>query len=205
VSGVVLAGGESRRMGSDKRALLVDGQPLLRRVLTAVAAVAGDLVVVESARSPVPRELLAGLHARVVADAWLDAGPLAGIEAGLRAMSAHVGLVVAADMPWLQPPLLRLLIDELDADDQAAVVASDRGIEPLPGAYRSGVSQVAHSLLQSGERRLAALLDNVPVRIVDASVWRRIDRDGESLRNLNAPGDLGGSLPRRPAPGGGQQ
>lgn len=205
MSGVVLAGGESRRMGTDKRALPVDGEPLLRRVLMAVAAVAGELVVVESARSPVPRELLTGFALRVARDEWPDAGPLAGIEAGLRATSAPVAVVVGTDAPWLQPALLRLLVDELGVHDDATAIASDRGLEPLLGVYRSRVSDVARALLLDGERRLGALLDKLSVRAVDASVWRSVDPQGHSLRNLNVPGDLRGSRRRRSAPGGGQQ
>lgn len=177
-------------MGSDKRSLPVDGEPLLRRVLRAVATVADDLVVVESDRSPVPRELLTGFAVRVVRDEWPDAGPLAGIEAGLRAASAPVAFVTGSDVPWLEPALLRLLIDELSDDAEAAVIASDRKLEPLLGVYRSRVSEVARALLADGERRLGALLDQLALRVVEASVWRTVDPDGRSLRNLNAPADL---------------
>jgi molybdopterin-guanine dinucleotide biosynthesis protein A len=191
-AGIVLAGGESRRLGSDKRSLAMEGEPLLRRVLAALAELCDELVVVESERSPVPPALLAGFEARLVRDAWPDAGPLAGIEAGLRAVAPRTALVVAADHPWLRPPLLELLLAELARapEAEAAVIASERGLEPLLGAYRSGVVEVARRLLESGERRMGALLDAVPVRAVPPSVWRRVDPDGRSLANVNAAADL---------------
>jgi molybdopterin-guanine dinucleotide biosynthesis protein A len=192
LSGVVLAGGESRRMGRDKRALLVDGQPLLGRVLAALAEVADDLVVVESARSPVPRDLLIGYAVRPVADRREDAGPLAGIEAGLSAAAAPLALVVAADAPSLQPALLRLLASELGAspEAEAALIVSDRGPEPLLAAYRSEVRIAASALLDHGERRMGSLLDELRVVNVGASVWRGVDPQGRSLRNVNEPADL---------------
>ncbi len=179
-------------MRHDKRLLPVEGEPLLRRVLAVVAAVGDDLLVVESRRSPVPRDVLAGFSARIACDAWPDAGPLAGIEAGLRAALAPTALVVAADAPWLQPDLLRLLARQLDQwpDADAAAVRSERGLEPLLAVYRTGVSTVARSLLESGERRASALLDAVQLRAVDASVWRSVDPEGLSLRNLNLPADV---------------
>jgi molybdopterin-guanine dinucleotide biosynthesis protein A len=191
-AGIVLAGGESRRFGSDKRSLAIEGVPLLRRVLAALAEVCDELVVVESERSPVPPTLLAGLQARVVADVSPDAGPLAGIEAGLRAVAPRAALVVAADHPWLQPALLRLLLAELGGAPEAAaaVIASERGLEPLLGAYRPGVADVARRLLEAGERRMGALLDALSVRGVPPSVWRTVDPEGRSLLNVNAAADL---------------
>lgn len=189
---MILAGGESRRMGTDKRALLVDGEPLLHRVLRAVSTVADELIVVDSERSPVPPELLAGLQARVVRDAWPDAGPLAGIEAGLRASTAPMAIVVGADAPRLEPRLLRLLADELTAASSADAVAigSEHGAEPLLAAYRPEAAAVARMLLEAGERRMRALLDALSVRVVDASVWRAVDPEGRSLHNLNLPSDV---------------
>jgi molybdopterin-guanine dinucleotide biosynthesis protein A len=179
-------------MGSDKRALLVDGEPLLRRVLRAVSTVADELVVVDSDRSRLPPALLSDMQARVVRDAWPDAGPLAGIEAGLRASTAPIAVVVAADAPWLESRLLRLLADELAGapTSAAAAVESDRGPQPLVAAYRSEVAGVARTLLETGERRLGALLDAISVRSVDASVWRAVDPSGRSLRNLNRARDV---------------
>lgn len=188
----MLAGGESRRLGSDKRSLAIEGVPLLRRVLAVLAEVCDELVVVESERSPVRPALLDGFAARPVRDAWPDAGPLAGIEAGLRAVAPRTALVVAADHPWLQPALLGLLLAELAAapEAEAAVIASDHRLEPLLGAYRSNVAEPARRLLDRGERRMGALLETVRVRAVLPSVWRTVDPQGRSLLNVNGAADL---------------
>lgn len=195
VSGVILAGGESLRMGRDKRLLPIDGEPMFRRVVRAIAGVADDLVVVDSQRSPLPISLVAGFALRVVRDEFVDSGPLAGIEAGLRAVQRPTAVVVAADAPWLQPPLLRLLVETLRRAPGAdvAVVTSPAGPEPLPGAYRATAAEVATGLLASGERRLRALLDVLSVEVVAEPDWRAIDPEGLSLRNLNEPTDLPGA------------
>lgn len=184
-------------MGRDKRSLAVAGRSLLRRVLASVSEVADELVVVESDRSPVPAQLLRGFEIRLARDRWPDAGPLAGLEAGLRAVSAPLAVVVGADAPWLQPALLRLLAERLAASPEADAVAavSERGMEPLLAAYRPEVADVASAMLARGERRLGTLLQRIRTVALEPSDWRVADPDGLSLRNVNLPSELDGSQP----------
>lgn len=192
LSGIILAGGLSRRMGADKRRLLVDGVPLLRRAIEAVARVADDVVVVDSRRSELPHDLLDG-RVRVARDWRNDAGPLAGVEAGLGAVSGDLVLVVAGDAPWLQPALLATLAATLEASPgtDGVVVGTARGREPLLAAYRSSVAAAVSGLLDRGERRMEALLETARIRTLDEAIWRRFDPEGRSLVNVNTPTDLG--------------
>ncbi|MGQ0608178.1 MAG: molybdenum cofactor guanylyltransferase [Chloroflexota bacterium] len=184
-SGIVLAGGASRRMGTDKRLIQVDGAPMLRRVADAVNAAIDELIVVVSARDPLPGAVLRGLGARMVVDRRTDAGPLAGLEAGLVAARCERVIAVAGDMPWLEPALLRRLLAHLDrAAADAVAVATDRGREPLLAAYRRSPALAAATLLlDAGERRLGSLLDRLRVTTV-------IDPAGRSAVNVNEPADL---------------
>lgn len=188
---LVLAGGASRRMGVDKRGLLVDGVPLLQRAIGAVAAVADEVVVVESPRSPVPRGLLP-VDVRLVCDRRVGAGPLAGLEAGLLASRGAVVVAVAGDAPWLEPSLLRFLAERLEGspDVEAAVVVGPRGCQPLLAAYRRRVGPTVERLLDDGERRMSALLEALPWLAVDERTWRPSDPAARSVVNLNTPDDL---------------
>jgi molybdopterin-guanine dinucleotide biosynthesis protein A len=169
-------------MGSDKRLVVVDGEPMLRRVAATVGSVADELLVVVSPDRPLPPALLAGLDARAVTDRRSDAGPLAGIEAGLLEASADQVLVVAGDLPWVEAGLLRSLVGGLAGADAAAAVG-DHGPEPLLAAYRRDPALAAATrLLDAGERRARALLDELTVTTVADS--------GGSTRNVNEPADL---------------
>jgi molybdopterin-guanine dinucleotide biosynthesis protein A len=183
-SGIVLAGGSSRRMGVDKRLLLVDGEPLVRRVARVVAEAADELIVVVAPGRPLPDAALAGLGARVALDRRADAGPLAGLESGLEASGHELVLAVAADMPWIDARLLCALVARLGETDADAVAAvTDRGPQPLLAAYRRAPTLVAATrLLDAGERRMGALLEALSVVEVDA--------DARAATNLNRPGDL---------------
>jgi molybdopterin-guanine dinucleotide biosynthesis protein A len=193
VTGAVLAGGASRRMGRDKRLLHVDGVPMARRAADALYGVCDELLIVVSARMPLDPNLFAGLRWRSTRDRRADAGPLAGLEAGLVEARHDLVLVVGADAPWLSPSLLRHLARRLAASDQttdAVAVGGERGPEPLLACYRRRVLATVTDLLDRGERRAGALLDTCTVEIVPPEEWRRFDPAGASLRNVNRPADL---------------
>src|SRR6187549_1944179 len=106
---LVLAGGASRRMGTDKRRVPIDGTPMLLRTLDRLAG--SRVLLIIDPRDP-PDLRLRG-DVRVIADTRPGEGPLAALEAGLAAVSDPTVLVVAGDMPWLEPPALRLLVARL--------------------------------------------------------------------------------------------
>lgn len=189
LTAAVIAGGAGRRMGTDKRAMLVDGVPLLARSVAAVSRVADEILVSTMRGRPVSIDLP---DVRVVEDRVPDGGPLAGIEAALAAASYPLVLVVAADMPWLAEGLLELLVTRarVASDAGAVAIRSDRGLEPLLAVYRRTTLTVVTGLVDSGEHRVGHLLEMVVTIAVPPEEWRRVDPYGRSLVNLNAPDDL---------------
>ena len=195
VSGIVLAGGRSTRFGRDKLAEPVAGRPLLDHAVRAVAAVATDVVVLGGGgpRSPVGNGVRSGVTVRRAADEEPFAGPLVALATGLRLVRAPIVLVVAGDMPTLAPAVLAALVDALDQGDgwdAAALLARTRP-QPLPLALRVDPATAAvGSLVQGGERRLGALLAAVRTRALHETVWRALDPDGATLRDIDVPADL---------------
>jgi len=196
LSGVVLAGGQSRRMGTDKAALPFGDATLLERVLRAVGACCRQVVVVTSGSRPYP-----GLAVPVVVDRWPGRGPLAGIEAGLRACPTPYAAVVACDLPFLRPRLLCGLA-EAARGVQAAVPVTDRP-HPLCAVYRRDAAGVADEVLQAGGGSVRDLLGRLRVRYVPEDVLRRWDPELASLVNVNTPEEYAQALARlgREGPG----
>lgn len=187
-SGIVLAGGAGRRMGRDKRTVAVGGRPLLARAVGVVAGLCVDVVVVASAAHP-----LDDPHgARVVLDRRRDAGPLAGLEAGLLAARHELVVALAGDHPAASADVLAHLLARLAASGTTDAVAlgTDRGPQPLVAAYRRRVHAVAGHLLDSGERRARALLDHLRFEVVDEAIWRELDPRGATAVDLDTPADL---------------
>ena len=105
-TGIILAGGQSRRMRADKAFLVLDGQRLIERVLRVLQQVCGEIIIVSSDTRP-----YAMLGTRLVPDSIRSFGAIAGLHAALQAMDTDLGVAVAVDMPFLSSPLLQTIVD----------------------------------------------------------------------------------------------
>jgi len=181
ITGIVLCGGRSSRMGADKAALAFGAETLLQRAVRLAGMVADEVIVVARAD-----QALTGLPARIVHDAVADLGPLSGLAAGLSASATGISIVIACDMPLIRTAVLQRLIDELGEADACVAVVDGRP-SPLCAVYRSAVAGAAAELLAAGERRVTALLDRVQTKRVDAAVFRDIDPDLDSFASCNTP------------------
>ncbi len=177
---VILTGGASTRMGSDKALLAVDGLPLALHAANALTeavtttAVGGD------------RNALSQLGLATAADANPGEGPLGGIAQALTIGDAPVVVVVACDLPSLNLAAVRALVDAL-GDHDAAVAVVDGHRQPVLAAWRRG-APVAGAFNQ-GERsplRLLERLDVVEVT-VDAATALDLDSPEDVVRFLSAP------------------
>jgi molybdopterin-guanine dinucleotide biosynthesis protein A len=158
LSGIVLAGGQSRRMGRNKALLELDGQPLIARVLGRLALLCNELIV--SANTV---ELYADLPARVVPDLVPGRGALGGIHAGLTAASNERAVVVACDMPLLNLRFLRYMAVVSPGYD--VVVPRVGGFyEPLHAVYSARCVEPIAQLIAQGPRRVVDLYRQVRIR-----------------------------------------
>jgi molybdenum cofactor guanylyltransferase len=189
---VILAGGQSRRMGRNKALLRLDpaGPTLVEGVVAAVAA-RGPIVLVTNT----PEEY-AFLGLPMVADApeHAGAGPLAGLYSGLRASTAAYNLTLACDMPRLQPALLDVMA-ALPRDYDALVprwTAPDgtEQIETLHAIYSKACLPAIAACLAANRRRMIAFFRDVRVRYLDEPDLRAVDPDLSSFRNLNTPDEF---------------
>jgi molybdopterin-guanine dinucleotide biosynthesis protein A len=190
-SGIVLAGGRSSRFGRDKLAEIVDARPLLHHALLAVAGACSEVVVVVGPEHPSPQPPT-GVTIRVVRDPEPYGGPLVGLLSGLEEAREPLALVVAGDMPTLQPAVLAILLRSLeDHDTEASLLQHQGRAMPLPAAVRNGAATAtARRLIAQGERRLTALMDGLRSRLIDETDWRGLDPTAATLRDVDAPEDL---------------
>lgn len=188
VTAAVLAGGRSMRMGVDKTLLPVDGEPLLARVVEAVGEVCAHTMVVTNRPEALERAALPR-GVPVVADEVAHRGPLGGLVTALKNAPDDWVLAVAADMPWLQPALVRALWDARGTA-RAVVPLTDKGPEPLLALYHRDCLPAAQRVLASGRRRLVAMFDELDVVEVPVDELRFADPDLVSLFNVNTLDDL---------------
>lgn len=186
VYGLVLAGGESRRMGQDKARLLRGGQSQLAYVVHLLEGLVDRVFV--STRADQQNEVERSQFEQIV-DRYQDMGPVAGI---LSAMDEHPDvdwLVVACDLPNVDAPTIFNLLDRRSTDRPFSAYASSHdGLpEPLCAVYASGSAAIVRGFVAEGIR--------CPRKILIGSDTLLLEQpDPRSLDNVNTPGDLQGSV-----------
>ncbi|MFM7541437.1 MAG: molybdenum cofactor guanylyltransferase [Planctomycetota bacterium] len=183
-AGLVLCGGESRRMGSPKAWLDWRGRPLLAHMIDLL----GGAGLAPLAVCAAPGQSLPMLPTEVmlVRDAQPHAGPLHGLAAGLSALEpmATRALVCPCDSPILCIELARVLL----ARPASVVVGLCGGVvQPFPGAYDTDIGRLARELINRGQNRLMDLLEAAPAAMVEEAELRRVDPDLRSFLNCNDP------------------
>ena len=184
ISGFILAGGESSRMGRDKALLELNGVALIVRAAQLVESLAeGCAVVGDSVR-------LEGLSLRVIADDFPGAGPLGGIATALRNSSSEWNLVIACDLPYLTREWLGYLADRaLESEADAVVPMNELGIEPLCAMYRKRCDAAIREALDGGKRKVTDGIARLRTEFVEPDDWKPFDSDRLLFKNMNSPAD----------------
>lgn len=184
VTAFVLAGGKSTRMGKDKAFLEFKGRILLARALELAAAAAEDVRIVGD-----PSKFAA--FGRVIEDIYRERGPLGGIHAALKTSSTELNLMLAVDLPFVEPNFLKYLVSVArDAKALVTVPRSSDGLQPLCAVYRREFVEVAEQSLAQEKNKIDALFANVDTRIVELEALSNAGFSSEMFRNLNTPGEF---------------
>lgn len=183
VTGAVLAGGRSTRLGRDKALLEIAGETLLARAVRTLAGVCGEVLVVAG---PERQDVVPGV--RVLPDERPGVGPLGGIATALRALRGERLLAVATDMPLLAPALLRLLIDASPGYDVAIPRVGGR-TQQLCAVYARSCLPYIDAQLDQGDFKIDRFFAAVKVRIIEEDALRPHDPDLRSFRNINREDD----------------
>jgi molybdopterin-guanine dinucleotide biosynthesis protein A len=185
LSCVILAGGRSRRLGVDKAFLSVLGRPLIAHIVSRLAALSADLIVVTN--TPAPFSEL-DLPVRLVADERPGQGSLMGIYSGMKAARHAYTLVVGCDMPFLSEPLLRYMTT-LTAGYDVVIPRINGLFEPLHAIYEQRCLQPMAHLLDTGASQVIAFFPLVRVREVHQREIELFDADLRSFVNVNTAED----------------
>lgn len=180
LTAVILAGGKSTRMGSDKAMLLLNGQTLLHR--TAAACIDVHLPVIVVGRAAPDGWILDPV--RFMPDDQIDQGPLIGIATALRAAGSDI-IALACDMPNISITALSWLIDEPPSEPHGIIARSRKGLEPLFSRYtKDALAHIDHSIA-TGERSCHRCIRSGLFSYRDIP-----DRLQAAVINLNTPEDV---------------
>ena len=179
---IIMAGGDSRRMGTDKANLTLGDQTLLQTVTATMQQLFPQVVV--SVRQP-----RAGIDLPQVCDEQPDGGPLAGLVASLGQITTPWAFMVACDMPFVVPEVVELLA-KYRMQHQAVVPVVHGHPQPLAAFYAASCLKPLRASLAARQKGLRGVLQQLDVRYVDEAEMLAADPQLRSFFDLDTPQDV---------------
>ncbi len=180
----ILAGGQSRRMGTDKSFVLLGGKPLLQHVIDRSGQLGYPLILIANQLDPYQQ-----FNLPVYPDVIPGAGSLGGLYTALSYSKSDYTLCLACDMPHVNATLLRHLT-EISAGYDAVVPHVAGVLQGLHAVYHQRCLPVMHEHIQQGNLKISDIFDVLKTRFVDDAELSRFDPDGTSFMNLNTQDEL---------------
>jgi molybdopterin-guanine dinucleotide biosynthesis protein A len=180
MTGIILAGGRSSRMGRDKSQLPWEKTDLLNTIIEKVGVACDDIVVVSNQ----PRDLVRK-DVRVVADIFSGTGPMVGIHAGLTYARCPYAFVTACDMPYIVPQAIQFLHNEALAGWDIVVPTNGSHYEPMACCYGKTCLPVIETVLNQGSRCILDIFPLVRLKTIPEEQFIQFDADLKMFMNIN--------------------
>jgi molybdopterin-guanine dinucleotide biosynthesis protein A len=181
VTGAILVGGKSSRLGCDKVLLRLDGRPVFQHLCGLLEPLVFEVLLVGHNRPEFET-----LGFRVVQDIVPNAGPLGGIFTALMSATTPYVFVAAGDMPYLTVPLISTIVQDR-GDVEAIIPKGPMGYEPLCAVYSRACTEPLRSSLERGNRRIMTALEGL--KILTPEIPSK-DEEQDPFFNINYPEDL---------------
>ena len=163
ITGIVLAGGKSSRMGSDKGLLTINDKTFVEHVIVAMKPLVDKIIIVSNNKD------YDQFGYRRVEDSIKDSGPLAGLYSGLKHSETEFNLVLSCDIPMIKTELLKKLVDADLENHEVVQIESNTKTMPLIAMYKKQCMHKCLELLQQGEKRLRVAVNELKTKTITVS------------------------------------
>lgn len=181
ITAIILAGGKSIRMGTDKALLEMEQTTLLEKVIRLCETFTTQILI----SSDNPEHEKFGY--KIIHDEIKNCGPLGGIYTCLKHSETDWNFVISVDSPFVEQDFVSFFISEI-ADFDAIVPIHKNGKEPLIALFQKGCVKTIHENIMSGDNKMHNLLEKINTKFVDSQKW--VAKYPTLFRNLNRPEDL---------------
>ena len=179
ITGIILAGGKSSRMGEDKGFLKLNGKTFMSSIIAALKPIVGEIIIVSN------NSEYDVFNLKRVADSMEDSGPLAGLYSGLLHSETENNIVLSCDVPLISTSVLKKLLEGAPSEAEVIQFESEGKTMPLVAMYKKKCRHHFLKLLQKNERRLRFAIDQLDVKTIT------LDSElGKTVRNINAISEL---------------
>lgn len=180
ITGFILAGGKSRRMGTNKAFLMFQNVPLLKHMIMLIEPVCHEVFVSGRATG------YDVFNVPIIPDLFSDCGPIAGIYSSLNHSESDWNLLVSVDVPFVNEELFRHLI--LHSGESDCIIPKHAsGVEPLVGLYHRRILPVVEEMIGNGDYKLMDLLARLNTRFLDCNDL--VTKYPRLFLNVNCPED----------------
>jgi molybdopterin-guanine dinucleotide biosynthesis protein A len=184
ITGIILSGGKSIRMGENKAFIQIEGVPIIRRIYDLFKELFQEVIIVTD-----QKDLFSNFDSKICSDLIPGKGALGGLYTGIFFSSFQHSFCVACDMPFIRKSLVQYLIENID-DADVIVPRTKDGLQPLHAIYSKHCINPIRRLIDAGKSKIIDLYYQVNVKIVDEKDFLCLDPGRESFINVNTPEEL---------------
>jgi len=184
ITGIILSGGKSIRMGENKAFIEIEGIPIINRIHSLFKRLFQEIIVVTD-----QRELFSSLDAKIYSDLIPNRGVLAGLYTGLFFSSFSYSFCVACDMPFLNTSVIQYLMNKID-DSDVIVPRTEDGLQPLHAIYSRNCLEPIRKTIEQGKYKIVDFYPMVKIKTIGEDEFRSYDPMMESFVNVNTPDEL---------------
>jgi len=184
ITGVILSGGKSIRMGKNKAFIQVEGVPIIERIHNLFRELFQEVIIVTN-----ETDLFSNFDSKIYSDLIPDKGALGGLYTGIVLSSFYYSFCVACDMPFIKRSVVQYLIENV-ANEDVIVPRTKDGLQPLHAIYSKNCVDPIRKKIGEGKSKIIDIYDQVNVKIVDEKDFLCFDPRRESFINVNTPEEL---------------
>jgi molybdopterin-guanine dinucleotide biosynthesis protein A len=184
ISGVILSGGQSLRMGENKAFIAIDGIPIIKRIHNVFKKLFQEILIITN-----EKELFSLFDARIYSDLIPNRGALAGLYTGLFFSSFSHSFCVACDMPFLKESVIEFLIHNMNDFDVIVPKTTD-GLQPLHAIYSKNCLPAIKKVIDQGGKKIIDFYPLLNIKMVEGQEFYHLDPKMESFININTPEEL---------------
>ncbi|MEW6067452.1 MAG: molybdenum cofactor guanylyltransferase [Nitrospirota bacterium] len=182
---LILAGGDNRRLHIIKGLIEIHGKRIIESNIEILKRMFKRVII--STNNP---EIYFYTGALIIGDIIKYKGPMTGIFSALSNIAFSDIFVIACDMPFINPKLIRYIIDNWDEKWDAVIPIFDKKPQPLFGIYSKKIAESMERSIKGGRRSLRGFLEEIKVLYITEKEVRNIDPEGKSFVNINTLEDF---------------
>lgn len=184
MTGIILAGGESKRLGVNKAFIELDSKKLIEHIYLKLDKIFDKIIIVTNSLNN-----FRNFQAKIIRDKVPGIGPLGAILWGLEASTSKYNFITGCDSPFIKNEIIQLLIKKINQAD-VIIPYSNKGYEPLLAIYSKNCLEAIKKSINSGDLRIISFFPEVKVKIISEDEIRECDPDLISFFNINSENDL---------------